>query len=339
MTATTSAPGRTEPIDLVYVAGTERAGSTLLELLLNAHSSIASCGELQVWPREITAGRGNRCGCGLPVVECPFWAELLARVDPLSQPEPAIHHFRRGWRGGPEYRARLAAQLRAASPEPPSSAERIYAENNHRVMRSVADLWEERSGTQPRWLLDASKDPYRLWWLLRSDRFRIKTVHLVRDPRGYIRSAAGVGSRVLSRAARLRKVAVQAAVWNLRNHLVREVLAHHSSPADHCTVAYESLARDPQGTLRRVCATIGCEFEPDMITRFRDVPIHAISGNAMRFEQRGIELDESWRQVLSRSEQALALGVSRLPPRLLLAALEARERMGGRRESERRSRL
>jgi hypothetical protein len=127
----------------------------------------------------------------------------------------------------------------------------------------------------------------------------------------------------------LREVVVQAAVWNLRNHLVREVLARHTSPDDHCTVTYESLAREPERTLRRVCATIGCEFEPDMITRFRDAPVHAISGNTMRFERRGIELDESWRQALSRSEQALAVGVSRLPPRLLLAALAARQRIGG----------
>ena len=324
----TTVPAQNAPINLIYIAGTGRAGSTLLELLLNAHSSIASCGELHVWPRELTVGRGNRCGCGLPVVECPFWVELLARVDPLELPEPGIHHFRRGWHGG-EYHARPVALIRNPSVEPPSSEERIYAENNHLVMRSVADLWEERSGVRPRWLVDASKDAYRLCWLLRSDRFRIKTIHLVRDPRGYVRSAERIGRRALSRVARLRGVAVQAAVWNLRNHLVREVLAHHASPTDHCTVTYEALAQDPEKTLRRVCATIGCEFESDMITRFRDAPVHAISGNAMRFEHTGIEFDESWRKVLSRSEQALALGVSHLPSRLVLAALAARERLGG----------
>jgi hypothetical protein len=320
----------TNPIDLVYIASTGRAGSTLLELLLNSHSSIASCGELQVWPREITVGRGNPCGCGLPVVECPFWVELLARVDPLSQPEPPIHHFRRGWRGGLEYRAALIAQLCAASEEPSSSAERIYAENNYLVLRAVADLWEERSGTRPRWLVDASKDPYRLWWLVRSGRFRIKTVHLVRDPRGYACSTAEVVRTLRPGATRLRRVASQSAGWALTRHLVREVLRRHTTPADSCEVSYESLARDPEANLRRICRSIGCDFESGMIERFRDAPVHAISGNVMRFERRGIELDKRWRRTLTRSEQALAWSVSHVPPRALLAGLDLRARILGR---------
>lgn len=315
-----------KPIDLVYIASTGRAGSTLLEMLLNAHSSIASCGELQIWPRELTLGRGNPCGCGRPVVECPFWKGVQARVDPLSQPEPRIDHFRSGWRGGRVYRRELIARMLAAPAQgTPSPAEGTYGANHQALLAALGDVWEEHGGRRPRWLVDASKDPYRLFWLLRCGLFRIKTIHLVRDPRGYACSAAGVGRRPLSRPRRLRAVAVQAAVWRLQNHLVREVLARHAAPADHCTVTYESLASAPEATLRRVCTLLDCAFEPGMIAGFRDAPVHAISGNAMRFERRGIELDESHRRSLSAVERAAALTVSRVPARWLLAALSRRD--------------
>ena len=66
-----------------------------------------------------------------------------------------------------------------------------------------------------------------------------------------------------------RAVAIQSGLWALQNHLVREVLRRHAAPSDHCEIAYESLARDPEATLQRVCATIGCDFEAGMIEGFR----------------------------------------------------------------------
>lgn len=320
-----------EPLRLVYIAGTGRAGSTLLELLLHAHPRMASCGELQVWPREITVGRGQPCGCGVAVTECPFWSELRARVDPLVQPEPRIHHFRKGWRGGHPYRPELLARLlaRDGASSPPSEAERTYAENNARVLEAYAALWGERHGRRPRWLIDSSKDPYRLWWLLRSPRLRVSTVHLVRDPRGYVRSAVGVGRRPLGRRARLRGIVTQAAVWALTHHLVEEVLRRHAAPSDWCVVAYEDLAREPEVVLRKVCATLGCDFEPSMVSRFREGPLHTISGNRMRFERRGIALDESWREALTPRERAIVRAISRSPPRALRAALRTRAVLAG----------
>jgi LPS sulfotransferase NodH len=318
------------PIPLVYITGTGRSGSTLLDLLLNAHSEMASCGELQVWPTELAPDRCGRCGCGLPTEECAFWHDVRALADPLDQPKPPIHLFRLPPLRGHLYRRQLVAQLlRSRAGDAPGRDEQVYAENNQQVLDAVAEVWEARSGRRPRWLVDASKDPYRLLWLLRSDRFQLKTIHLVRDVRGYA-YATSVKRAHREGAARLRSVAVQSAVWAMRKHLAREVLRRYAAPADHCQISYEDLARDPEATLRRVCSTIGCDFEPGMIERFRDAPVHAISGNVMRFEQRGIELDESWRRILTRSEQALAWSVSRIPPRLLFTGLELRARILGR---------
>jgi hypothetical protein len=94
-------------------------------------------------------------------------------------------------------------------------------------------------------------------------------------------------------------------------------------------VSYERLACDPETVLGEVCETIGCSFEATMVSRFRDGPCHGISGNRMRFEQRGIELDEAWRELLSSAEQAWVRTISRMPLRALLAALRGRAVLRG----------
>src|SRR5258706_9375366 len=49
---------------------------------------------------------------------------------------------------------------------------------NHAVIEAVMELQHGDS------FLDSSKDPVRLHYLLRSDRWEVKVIHLIRDGRG-----------------------------------------------------------------------------------------------------------------------------------------------------------
>jgi len=69
------------PVRLVYIASCSHSGSTLLDLLLNAHSRFASVGELKKFPARITAGETYRCTCGeLPLEGCSFWPGVVDRL-------------------------------------------------------------------------------------------------------------------------------------------------------------------------------------------------------------------------------------------------------------------
>ena len=66
---------------LIYVGTLGHSGTTLLDLLLNAHSRIASAGELKTL-QDFLADPSRRCTCGAtPLRACPFWAEVFARVE------------------------------------------------------------------------------------------------------------------------------------------------------------------------------------------------------------------------------------------------------------------
>ena len=65
---------RLKPV-IVYIASRPHSGSTLLALLMNAHSQVISVGELKQLLRH------QPCTChGLPPEECPFWSQVAASV-------------------------------------------------------------------------------------------------------------------------------------------------------------------------------------------------------------------------------------------------------------------
>jgi hypothetical protein len=176
-------------INLIYIASTGRSGSTLLESILGAHSQIATSGEIQVWPRNLIEKGNVPCGCGKPVPDCAFWQKMRQRIDPLKQPQPQINFFREKYNAGKTLRFSHLAEfwLSLQSPELKQKIN-LYGQNNEQVFQAFADLTELETGLRPKWIVDSSKDPYRLLWLLRSGLFNIKVLQVVKDPRAFVYS-------------------------------------------------------------------------------------------------------------------------------------------------------
>ena len=60
---------------MLYLGGLGRSGSTLIERLIGQLPGVCPVGELvHLWERGIT--EGERCGCGEPFRECPFWQQV-----------------------------------------------------------------------------------------------------------------------------------------------------------------------------------------------------------------------------------------------------------------------
>ena len=177
-------------INIIYVASIGRSGSTLLESMLGAHPQIATTGEAHIWPHEIRMGGVQPCGCGASVPDCTFWNAVQSQCDPLRQEGPSLDYFREAHNHGHTLRP---TRLRAFGNTPTDALPerdliRQYGDNNAAFFDAFASVTEAETGTRPEWIVDASKDPYRLAWLARSGRFRIKVVHLVKDPRAFVYS-------------------------------------------------------------------------------------------------------------------------------------------------------
>lgn len=297
-------------INLIDIASIGRSGTTLFESMLGAHSDIATSGEVQLWPHEIMEGGVLPTGSGEYVQDCPFWQEMRRRIDPLQQPEPQIHHFRETHNAG---RTLRLSRLKDFRPGPLS--ERVeaqiqqYGVNNYRLFDTFLDLIEERTGRRPTWVVDASKDPYRLLWLARSGLFNVKMFHMVKDPRSFIFSVTKqwLNEDVPFRnIRRLYYTSRQSLAWVIRNHLYKRIARHHIADEDYMLVQYEQLATNPHDVFKQACNLIGCTYQPEAVDHFRAGSPFAMAGNPMRHDDRPIQLDERWKRQLPYSSRLLA---------------------------------
>lgn len=295
--------------NLIYIASIGRSGSTLMESMLGAHPQIATMGELHIWPHELRGGGVRPCSCGASVLECPFWSEVRRRADPLLQEMPGIDFFREAHNAGRTLRPRRLRSV-VSDPSPREAAQiSAYGQNSLAIVSAFLDVHEGLLGTRPRWVVDASKDPYRLLWLVRSGLFNITVLHVVKNPRGFVFSVTRPlldPTHPAPLTRRLYVTARQAAAWTVQNRLISGIARRHLPPTDYLLVRYEAFAAEPQATFEQMCDCIGCPFDPDAVEHFRTGSVHTIAGNPMRYETRPIALDERWKTQLPYSSRKLA---------------------------------
>lgn len=297
-------------LNLIYIASIGRSGTTLFESILGAHSQIETCGEIHIWPHEIAQGGVRPCGSGLYVQDDPFWREMERRVDPFGQPNPPIHHFREFHNHG--YTLRLQHLPAFTDPQaaaPDRDAIQQYAQNNDDMFRTFADLVAEETGSRPLWLVDASKDPYRLLWLHLSGLFNLKVFHMVKSPPGFVYSVTKEwldSDDPLRALKRLYYTSRQSLAWVIQNHLISTFTQHHLAPDDHTLLQYEAFAAAPHETVQAACQMLGLPYEPAAVANFREGTPFTIAGNPMRYRSGGIRLDEKWKRRLPESSRRVA---------------------------------
>lgn len=266
---------------VIYIAGTSHSGSTLLDLMLNAHPQIRSAGEVLKLNRQLAARDARKrsfaqCSCGAPtLLECPFWSEVDRRTQATAGKPLAELDMQ-------DY----ADKARRAAP-------------NEIVFKAMAEV----SGRN--FIVDSSKLPKRLSCLLSLKELDLYPIHLVRDPKGQINAVARKHGGFLKHIFRYELVHAQ----------IRRTL----QAVPHSVVHYEDLVRDPEATLRSVLAPLGLDFDPRQLS-WAEAEKHEVAGNHIRFEASSrLVLDEAWKETLSPMQKlAIDLGTfrsNRLLPR------------------------
>ena len=306
-----------DKINLIYVASIGHSGSTLLESILGAHSQIATCGEIHIWPHEIDSDGVMPCGCGKSIPDCSFWNNIKQRINPLQQLSPQIHFFREQHNAGHTFRFNRIGDFAKA---PISSATmhkiKTYGQNNYEVYAAFLAEMEQLKGRKFNWIVDASKDPYRLLWLARSGLFNIKVLHVVKNPRAFAYSMLKrlPEDEINVFHSRLYETVRQSLKWSIENHFIHKVAQNHLNASDYLLVNYEQLASNPVETFQTVCSIVGCDFEPEAVENFREGSLHTIAGNPMRYQSKGIYLDEKWKNLLpvfNRKVAEIATSINR----------------------------
>lgn len=280
-------------VTVLYIAAHSRSGSTLLDRMLGQIDGFVSLGEVRhLWQRGLV--EGQRCGCGAPFAECPFWSVVLGSVfggvDKARGREIAaqLRAVDRVWRVGRLGLARHSGS--AASP----------------TLRAVIEVLSGLyAGLQrvsnARVIIDSSKTPSYGFLLSLVPGVRLHLIHLIRDSRGVAYSRLRRNSRgELHWKSESLLVAKTALEWSAVNGLSWAL----KTSLPYSLVKYEELVSDPASTLQRISAACG-EGNPDLsfleANRVLLDTDHTVSGNEMRFERGWIALkhDDEWQRMLS----------------------------------------
>jgi GT2 family glycosyltransferase len=284
------------PAHVVYIVGSPRSGSTLVERALSAMPRWVNVGELIELFRKPSVA-GELCGCGEPFAECPFWSEVGARVFG-SWTSDAIAHV--GRLQHQLSRQRVLPRLLVTGEDSASDfavALREYGSIFDSLYAAVAEVADADV------VVDASKWPGQALALRRSITPELALLHLVRDPRGVAYSwaktqihrphsgeADSVMASLPSTSTARRWAAFQSEIA-----LIRPVFEHSTR------LRYEDFVSDPHGRLVAALGELGLGAYADQLghvhrDRIELPQSHGVAGNPGRFEHGVVSLraDETW---------------------------------------------
>jgi hypothetical protein len=284
-------------IPVIYILSNGRSGSTLLDLLLGTHPAIWTLGEAQILPWELKEDR-LPCGCGKKLTICEFWQPILTQI-PLDEADYPIEYFREKHRAG---RAIRWAHLYDIIRHQPSVRRRAgiaaYGAINARYFSAVKSAAERQMKRPMSWLVDASKDIYRLFWLQQSDHFDLRIIHLTKDPRAFVYSMTRA-SPYDTRQKRLRFTGR----WIFENALQSRLCTDPALSKSVYRLQYEELAKRPGKTMASLGKWLGVDPTGFATEEFRQQENHAIAGNLMRWRAGEIRLDGKWQRGLPTTHQ------------------------------------
>lgn len=289
---------------LVYVGGSARSGSTLLEGMLAGLPGYCPVGELVfIWERGLQ--RNDRCGCGARFRDCVFWDQVgeagfggwgNVDVDEAARLRATVDRHRNLDRiAGLRRRGKLGAALTA------------YAALTGRLYQAVREV----SGASV--IVDSSKHASYALLLRDLEDFELRLIHLVRRSHGVAHSwsrrvpkpGVGDGSGFMS----VHPPSWAVGLW-IADNLLYDAVARRLPRATR--VRYEDMIADPRTELLRIVDELGLPAA-DRALSFLDgtsaeLPVtHAFSGNPMRSRQGRVVLraDDDWRLSMSLPRRAL----------------------------------
>jgi hypothetical protein len=292
---------------VAYIAGAGRSGSTLLAMLLGALPGCVSIGELRhMWRRGIQLNQ--RCGCGEPFWDCPFWSDVGDRAFG-------------GWDNAPHERMidlqrrvdRFRQLPRLATMPVAAGVRRTvdeYAVNAGRVYRAVQQV------AQASTVVDSSKSPTFAVILQRVPGIDPVVLHLIRDSRAVAHSWSRrrpMPEVVEGEAYMATYGPARAAIDWARSNVAIE--AAHMAGIASTRLRYEALVRAAPQELARVRSALGLTAAQAALLAAPVVEVgvqHTVAGNPARFSGGQVRLrpDEEWKSAMTARDRRMVAALT-----------------------------
>ncbi len=288
-------------IEVIFIAGAGRSGSTLLERMMGQSPGILPAGELtHVWERGYVLDQ--LCGCGEPFSGCPFWRRVSSEA--FGDLVPAISYSEIV-----ALRAHLCSLHQIPRLLDPRLRTRRFRCRYERYTGLLARLYRSlRDVSQSRLIVDSSKYPAEAFLLASMPNVKVSIVHLIRNSNAVAYAWRKWKERPeihWKKAYMPRHSIVKTAMaWNIYNVVIGSLAGR----VPYALVRYEDLALHPVETLARLSEALSLELgDMDVNALIQLDTQHTVSGNPMRFDtgRVALRLDEEWRTNFPRGSKAM----------------------------------
>jgi hypothetical protein len=210
---------------VVYVAGASHSGSTLLHLMLGAHSRCVGLGEVArtLGPGDdgLTKTLRRRCSCGSAPEDCVFWGKAISRLS------------------------RQQGQT---------------LEDQYRV---ILETFAEVFGSE-RILVDSCKSVTPMLALARIPEVELRVAHVIKDVRAWVISQDDIQRQLRARGKQVdvRGMPRLFREWYRKNREIQRLIQEEELRA--LRLGYEELCFFPEEMVEALCKLLGEEPEGSM---------------------------------------------------------------------------
>jgi len=278
---------------ILYIAGCDRSGSTVLDQILGQIPGWFTVGELaDFWDR----GSQQLCGCGRVLKDCDFWRQVFMEAfqETPDRFDFAVVSALRNRCARSRHLFLLTNSVMRRFVEPSLDA---YVDLTRKLYQAVSVIAAANV------VVDSSKLPTHAYLLELTGAAELFVVHLVRDPRGCAYS--------WQKNKRHRNPAIgdfpnwspfkTSLNWTYTNGAIRTLWG--SSEGRYLVLRYEDFIAQPQDGVRRIMQFVG---QPASCLPFLSphtvslAPTHGVSGNTVRFDTGPVQLklDDKWRTAM-----------------------------------------
>lgn len=292
---------------VLFIGGTARCGSTLLELLLGQISGFVPIGELRyIWERGLL--ENHLCGCGQKFSNCPFWAKVMREVfgSRHSLDINALVKLKKSVDNSWKVPRMLAKSIFPAFKNQMAEYQQILT----RIYAAISRL------TNNSIIIDSSKAPAHGYILCGSPDLDVSVLHLVRDSRAvaYSHQRAKLRPEIHGKKTYMdviRPVSISRR-WNALNILLNQLRFFNRQ---YHFLRYEDYSRRPQAHLAQIVS----RFFPNESNvgnlhagETRRQPHHTVAGNPIRFQKQSVTIrpDLAWKTEMSKRHKIIVTALT-----------------------------
>ncbi|HSV40640.1 MAG TPA: sulfotransferase [Nocardioidaceae bacterium] len=291
----------------LYIGGSGRSGSTLLECLLAELPQVTVLGEVaHLWERGVVLN--ELCACGQPFHDCEFWSAV--GTDAFNGWASVDIERIRALKDAVDRQRRMPATTRRRPSRRIKEQSHEYADYFRRIYDSA------RRVTGASVVVDSSKVAPTALALSHHEGIDLRILHIVRDSRGVAYSwSKHVPRPETGGEEAMPRLGARAStqLW-LSHNLSMGALSYRGVPVHR--VRYEDLLDDVAGTVRDSWSALELPGTAELpLVDERTVVLnttHSVAGNPMRFRTGSTTLrpDTAWKDEMEPRQRRLVTALS-----------------------------